>query len=49
MIMGTTWIKPYAYGDYAEVVDLAPTLSHLLRIRPPSAAEGRVLKEILKP
>lgn len=46
--LGKPWIKPGAYGQYAEVVDIAPTLAHLLRVRPPSAAEGRVLVEALR-
>jgi predicted AlkP superfamily pyrophosphatase or phosphodiesterase len=48
MIMGKPWIAAGAYGQYAEVVDLAPTLSHLLHLRPPAAAEGRVLTELLR-
>ncbi|GAB3466929.1 alkaline phosphatase family protein [Massilia terrae] len=48
MIMGGRWIKPGAYGNYTEVVDIAPTLAHLLRVRPPAAAEGRVLTEALR-
>jgi predicted AlkP superfamily pyrophosphatase or phosphodiesterase len=48
MIMGKPWIKAGAYGQYAEVMDIAPTLSHLLRIRLPSGSEGRALTEILK-
>ncbi|WP_423709387.1 alkaline phosphatase family protein [Undibacterium sp. WLX3042] len=48
MIMGKPWIKAGAYGQYAEVMDIAPTLAHLLRVRPPSAAEGRVLTEALQ-
>ncbi|MET3116009.1 putative AlkP superfamily pyrophosphatase or phosphodiesterase [Undibacterium sp. GrIS 1.8] len=48
MIMGKRWIKPGAYAEYAEVVDIAPTLSHLLHVRPPSGSEGRVLNEIIK-
>lgn len=48
MIMGGRWIKPGAYGSYTEVVDIAPTLAHLLRVRPPAAAEGRVLTEALR-
>ncbi|MFZ6754387.1 alkaline phosphatase family protein [Undibacterium sp. Dicai25W] len=47
MIMGKNWVKPGAYADYAEVVDIAPTLAHLLRVRPPSGSEGRILKETL--
>jgi predicted AlkP superfamily pyrophosphatase or phosphodiesterase len=48
IIMGRPWIKPGAYGQYAEVVDIAPTLAHLLHLRPPAAAEGRVLTETLR-
>lgn len=48
LIMGSRWIKPGAYPNYAEVVDIAPTLAHLLRVRPPAAAEGRVLGEALR-
>ncbi len=47
-MMGKPWIAPGWYGQYAEVVDLAPTLSNILRIRLPSAAVGRVLVETLK-
>ncbi len=48
IIMGKRWIKPGAYGQYAEVVDIAPTLAHLLHVRPPAAAEGRVLTETVR-
>jgi len=48
ILMGKRWIKPGSYGQYAEVVDIVPTLSHLLRVRPPAAAEGRVLTETLR-
>ena len=48
MMMGKPWIKAGAYGQYAEVVDIASTLTHVLRIRPPSGAEGRVLIEALQ-
>lgn len=48
MIMGKRWLKPGYYGQYAEVVDIAPTLAHLLHVRPPSASEGRVLIETLR-
>ena len=47
MIMGKNRIKPGAYTEYAEVVDIAPTLAHLLRVRPPSGSEGRILNEIV--
>lgn len=48
MLMGGPWFRPGAYGQYAEVVDIAPTLAHLLRVRPPAASEGRVLTETLR-
>ena len=46
--LGKTWIKPGKYPRAAAVADIAPTLSYLLEIRPPSASEGRVLEEILR-
>jgi hypothetical protein len=48
LMMGQRWIKPGYYGQYAEVQDLAPTLAHLLKVRPPAGSEGRVLTELLK-
>lgn len=48
IMLGKQWIKPGAYSQYAEVVDIAPTLSFLLRVRPPAGAEGRVLTEALR-
>jgi predicted AlkP superfamily pyrophosphatase or phosphodiesterase len=48
VLFGRPWIKPGKYPREAAVADLAPTLSYLLDIRPPSASEGRVLEEILK-
>ena len=48
IVMGKRWIRPGYYGQYAEVVDIAPTLAHLLHVRPPAAAEGRVLIEALR-
>jgi predicted AlkP superfamily pyrophosphatase or phosphodiesterase len=48
LIMGKRWIKPGAYGQYAEVVDIVPTLAHLLHVRPPAGAEGRVLTETVR-
>jgi len=47
LISGRKWIKPGYYGQYAETVDIAPTLAHLLRLRPPAGSEGRVLVEAL--
>ena len=48
LIMGKRWIRPGAYGQYAEVIDIAPTLAHLLGVRPPAGAEGRVLTELVR-
>ncbi len=48
MLYGRGWIKPGKVAEGAVVADLAPTLSYLLDLRPPSASEGRVLGEILK-
>ena len=46
--MGGPWTRTGAVPHYAEVVDIAPTLAHLLRLRAPAGAEGRVLDEALK-
>jgi hypothetical protein len=48
MLFGPRWIRPGPSPNYAEVVDLAPTLAYLLETRVPSASEGRVLAEILR-
>ena len=48
VMSGAKWIKPGHYGQYAETVDIAPTLANILRIRPPAGAEGRVLTELLR-
>ncbi len=47
MIQGGRWIKPGRYGQYAETVDIAPTLAQILNIRVPSASEGKVLTQVL--
>ncbi len=48
VLSGRKWIKPGYYGQYAETVDIAPTLATVLRVRPPAASEGRVLTELLQ-
>lgn len=48
MLMNKHLLKPGAYGQYAEVVDIAPTLAFLLRLRPTPGADGRVLTEALR-
>lgn len=39
-------VKPGVYSTAADVVDIAPTLSFILGIIAPAAAEGRILSEI---
>jgi arylsulfatase A-like enzyme len=41
MIYGRSWIRPGKYPQAAAVADLAPTLSYLLEVRPPTGSEGR--------
>ncbi len=48
MIQGSKWIKPGRYGQYAETVDIAPTLAQILNVRVPSASEGKVLTQALR-
>ncbi len=48
MFEGAKWFKPGRYADYAETVDIAPTLAQILNIRPPSASEGKVLTRALQ-
>jgi len=48
LMMGGRWVRPGAQAQYTEVVDIAPTLAQILRLRPPAAAEGRVLTEVLR-
>ena len=44
---GERWFKAGRYGDYAETVDIAPTLAQILNVRVPSASEGKVLTQAL--
>ncbi len=48
LILTGRGFKPGRYAQTAKIVDLAPTLSFLLGIVPPSLSEGRVLSEALK-
>jgi hypothetical protein len=43
MFWGPAWVAPRRVEAPAEMVDLAPTLASLLRVRAPAASEGRVL------
>jgi predicted AlkP superfamily pyrophosphatase or phosphodiesterase len=47
LMQGAKWIKPGRYGQYAETVDIAPTLAQILNVRVPSASEGKVLTQAL--
>jgi len=48
LFMGRRWIRPGEQAGHAEVVDIAPTLAQILRVRRPAGAEGRVLAEALR-
>jgi arylsulfatase A-like enzyme len=48
LIFSGPGIKPGVYGQKAEVIDIAPTLSFLTGTIPPSGSEGRVLHEMLE-
>jgi arylsulfatase A-like enzyme len=41
--------KPGVYTEQAKIVDIAPTLSFVLGVMPPTSVEGRVLGEALMP
>jgi predicted AlkP superfamily pyrophosphatase or phosphodiesterase len=43
LMYGPAWFKPGRIDARVEVVDIAPTLSRVLRIAPPSSAEGKLL------
>ncbi|MGZ3183951.1 MAG: alkaline phosphatase family protein [Telluria sp.] len=47
VLYGKRWIRAARVPDYAEVVDIVPTLAYLLDIRTPSGADGRVLSGAL--
>lgn len=48
LILTGRGFKPGRYAQSAKVIDLAPTLSFLLGVVPPSLSEGRVLSEALR-
>lgn len=41
-------IKPGIYPDFARVVDMAPTLARILRVKPLERLDGRVLTQALR-
>ncbi len=43
LMYGPAWIKPGRIDSRVEVVDIAPTLSRILGVQAPSAAEGKLL------
>ena len=47
VFMGKTF-KPGTYRQIVRVIDIAPTLSSVLHVLPPSQSEGRVITEILR-
>jgi predicted AlkP superfamily pyrophosphatase or phosphodiesterase len=48
LIMTGRSFKPGRYAQSAKIVDLAPTLSFILGVTPPSLSEGRVLSESIR-
>jgi len=48
MFLGRSWVKGGRYLEKAEPADIAPTLSSILGVPPPSGSEGRPLSELLK-
>lgn len=47
IFLGLRWIQPGKYASSTEIVDIVPTLAHLMNLRQPDGSEGRVLAEIL--
>ena len=43
LVYGPRWVKAGRVDSAVEVVDIAPTLAHLLHVPPPSTAEGKPL------
>jgi hypothetical protein len=48
MFFGPSWVRSGRHPEKSEPADIAPTLSYLLSVPPPSGSEGRTLSEILK-
>ena len=49
LLQGSRWVRPGRYAQYAETVDIAPTLAYVLNLRTPSGSEGKVLGQALVP
>ena len=49
LLQGSRWVRPGRYAEYAETVDIAPTLAYVLNLRAPSGSEGKVLGQALVP
>jgi hypothetical protein len=47
LVIAGPQIRPAVYPGHVRVIDLAPTLSYLLGVLPPSLSEGRVLTEAI--
>jgi len=43
LFYGPKWVKAGKYGERVEISGIAPTLSLMLKVPPPSASEGTVL------
>jgi len=48
MFLGRPWVRGGRYLETAEPADIAPTLSSILGVPPPTGSEGRALSEMLR-
>jgi arylsulfatase A-like enzyme len=42
------WIKPGRYAEFARVVDMAPTLAAVAKVKPLQKLDGHVLRNALR-
>ncbi len=49
MIMGPRWIRAGKYGQYAETVDIAPTLAHLVALMRDSSDRLKAIEGLIPP
>lgn len=43
LLYGPAWVKPGRHDERVEVIDIAPTLAHVLGVPAPAASEGKLL------
>jgi len=47
-ILSGSEVKKNSRGDRVNLVDVVPTISHIIGINPPRQCEGRIVRECLK-